>query len=106
MSEVSERRRKARQKTGRSHEPVWVTLNLPGSIAGVRAKLVDTSELGLGVETDCKLELNAVLVVEGHAGSNGFHDAMRARVVECKPLKNGLSKRPCFRRRRCQRGES
>jgi len=89
MSEVSERRRKARQKTGRSHEPVWVTLNLPGSIAGVRAKLVDTSELGLGVETDCKLELNAVLVVEGHAGSNGFHDAMRARVVECKPLKNG-----------------
>ncbi len=89
MSEVSERRRKIRQKTDRSAEPVWVTLNLPGSIAGVRAKLVDTSELGLGVETDCKLEPNAVLVVEGHAGSNGFQAAMRARVVECKPLKNG-----------------
>jgi hypothetical protein len=89
MSEVSERRRKPRHKAGRGDEPVWVTLNLPGSIAGVRAKLVDTSELGLGVETDCKLEPNAVLVVEGHAGSNGFHGAMRARVVECKPFQNG-----------------
>jgi len=90
MSEVSERRRKPRQKAGRSDEPVWVTLNLPGSIAGVRAKLVDTSELGLGVETDCKLEPNAVLVVEGHSGSNGFHGAMRARVVECKPFQKGF----------------
>ncbi len=89
MSEVSERRRKPRQKTGRSDEPVWVTLNLPGSIAGVRAKLVDSSEHGLGVETDCKLEPNAVLVVEGHARSNGSQGAMRARVVECKPLKKG-----------------
>ena len=89
MSEVSERRRKPRQRAGRIEEPVWVTLNLPGSIAGVRAKLVDTSDLGLGVETDCKLEPNAVLVVEGHATSNGLHGPARARVVECKPFENG-----------------
>jgi hypothetical protein len=89
MSEVSERRRKSRQKPGHSDEPIWVILNLPGSIAGVRAKLVDTSELGLGVETDCKLEPNAVLVVEGHAGSNGFHGSIRARVIECKQFQKG-----------------
>jgi hypothetical protein len=93
MSEVSERRRKPRQKPGRAGEPVWVLLlNVPGSATEVRAKVVDTSELGLGVETDCLLEPNAVITVDGHIGShgpngqNGSPSKLRAKVVDCKPF--------------------
>ena len=91
MSEVSERRRKPRQKPGRAGESVWVTLlNVPGSATEVRAKVLDTSELGLGVETDCRLEPNAVITVDGHLGlhgpngQNGSPSKLRARVVDCK----------------------
>jgi hypothetical protein len=93
MSEMSERRRKPRQKPGRAGETVWVMLlNVPGSAAEVRAKVLDTSELGLGVETDCPLEPNAVLTVDGHIGNpgpngqNGVNGKLRARVVDCKPF--------------------
>ena len=91
MSEVSERRRKPRQKPGRAGEPVWVMLlNVPGSATEIRAKVLDTSELGLGVETDCQLEPNAVITVDGHLGHNGSNSQnglpskLRARVVDCK----------------------
>jgi hypothetical protein len=44
-------------KPGGPGEPVWVMLhNVPGSAAEVRARVMDTSELGLGVETDRRLE--------------------------------------------------
>jgi hypothetical protein len=90
MSEVSERRRKPRQKPGHAGEPVWVMLlNVPGSSTEVRAKLVDTSELGFGIETDCRLEPNAVLTVDGHVGQNGPNGKVRARVVDCKPCQGG-----------------
>ncbi|MGP0070848.1 MAG: DnaJ domain-containing protein [Bryobacteraceae bacterium] len=87
MSEVSERRRKPRQKTDRSGEPVWVILqNVPGAAAEVRAKVLDSSDLGLGIETDCRLELNAVLSVDGPVGANGQNGKIRARVVDCRPF--------------------
>ena len=87
MSEVSERRRKPRQTPGRPGEPVWVMLlNIPGSAAEVRAKVVDTSELGLGVETECRLEPNVVLTIDGHLINHGSNGKMRARVVDCKPF--------------------
>jgi hypothetical protein len=87
MSEVSERRRKPRQKPGRTGEPIWVILlNVPGSAAEVRAKVVDTNELGLGVETECRLEPNAILTVDGQVGGPlGSNGKVRARVVDCKP---------------------
>jgi curved DNA-binding protein CbpA len=87
MSEVSERRRKPRQTPGRPGEPVWVILlNIPGSTAEVRAKVVDSSELGLGVETDCRLEPNVVLTVDGHLANHGTNGKLRARVVDCTPF--------------------
>jgi hypothetical protein len=87
MSEVSERRRKPRIKPGPPDEPVWVLLqNVPGSAAEVRARVMDTSELGLGIETDCRLELNAILTVDGHAANHGSNVKVRARVVDCKPF--------------------
>ena len=86
MSEVSERRRKPRQRAAtRAGEPVWVMLmNVPGNSAEVRAKVVDTSDLGLGVETECALESNAVIVVNGQVGHNGSSGKVFARVVASK----------------------
>ncbi len=86
MSEVSERRRKPRHKAGRTDEPVWVILSgIPGSAAEVRAKVVDTNELGLAIETDCRLEPNAVLTADGQFGRH-----RPVRVVECKPFQGGF----------------
>jgi hypothetical protein len=82
MSEVSERRKKPRQKPPRPDEPVWVVLqDAAGSAAAVRAKVVDTSELGLGVETDSRLEPKAIVNIDGPANAQ-----TRARVVDCKPF--------------------
>ena len=87
MSEVSERRRKPRLKPGRNGESVWVILqNVPGVATEVRAKVLDASDLGLGIETDCRLEPNAVLSVDGHLGANGSNGKVRARVVDCRPF--------------------
>jgi hypothetical protein len=88
MSQVSERRRKPRQAPGRTGDPVWVMLhNVPGSATEVRAKVLDTNEIGLGVETDCSLEPNAVLTVDGSVASHGANGKVRARVVDCKPFR-------------------
>jgi hypothetical protein len=87
MSEVSERRRKPRQKPGRTGESLWVVLlNVPGSATEVRAKVLDANELGLGIETDCRLEPNAVLTVDGQLGPPGANGKTRARVVTCTPF--------------------
>jgi hypothetical protein len=88
MSEVSERRRKTRQKSGPPEEPVWVMLhNVPGSAAQVRAKVLDSSELGVAVETECRLEPNAILTVDGQVGFNGHNGKVRARVVDSNPFR-------------------
>jgi len=91
MSEVTEHRRKPRQKPGRTGEPIWVILrNVPGSAAEVRAKILDTNELGLGVETDCWLEPDAVVTVEGQVGLHGSNGKVRARVVNCNPFQGAF----------------
>jgi hypothetical protein len=90
MSEVSERRRKPRQKPGREGEPVWVVLhNLPGATAEVRAKVLDTNELGIGIETECRLEPETVITLDGQIGPNGSIGEVRARVVDCNAYRGG-----------------
>lgn len=91
MSGVSERRRKPRQKPGRADESVWVQLlNVPGSAGEIRAKLLDTSESGLGIETDRLLEQNTVITVDGPIGPQGATSRLRARVVDCRPHQGGF----------------
>lgn len=50
----------------------------------VRAKIIDISDLGLGIETDCHLEPNAVITVEGPVGPRGMEGKVRYRVIDCK----------------------
>jgi hypothetical protein len=94
MSDVSERRGKPRHKPNRTGEPVWVLLHeVPGSSVPIRAKLLDASDLGLGVETECKLEPNTVIVVDGliaSGGVAGFSDRKRVRVVDSSPFPGGF----------------
>jgi DnaJ domain len=87
MPDAAERRRKPRHRAGQSGETTWVVLyEVPGSAAGVRAKLLDSNDLGFGIETECQLERNAVLTLEGHVGAQGSASKLRARVVDCKPF--------------------
>jgi hypothetical protein len=90
MSQVSERRRKPRQRNAASLEPSWVTLlNVPGASAEVRAKVVDVSELGIGVETTVELPENQVIGVHGLPGRGPLEGDLRARVVRCSSDSNG-----------------
>src|ERR1700747_874423 len=88
MSELSERRRKRRQKPGRPDESIWVLLhNVRGATSEVRAKVLDASELGISIETECRMESNAVVTVDGQVGPNGSIGKARARVVDCQPFR-------------------
>jgi hypothetical protein len=95
MSEVSERRRKPRAKIGSTGEPVWVMLgNVPGSAGAVRAKVIEANDLGLGIETDVRLEPNTLLTLDGLTAKDGLAANIRpngkaqARVVDSKPFQN------------------
>jgi hypothetical protein len=91
MSEVSERRRKPRRKPGGPGEPLWVLLHdVPGSASEIRAKVLDLNDLGLGLETDCKLDANIVITVEGYGGPNASNGKTRARVVDCRAVQGGF----------------
>lgn len=90
MSQTSERRRKPRQKPLRGTEPLWVTLhNVPGSNGEVRAKVIDVSDVGLGVETACALQENSFVVVHGLPGNSGPSGRIGARVVRCRATSEG-----------------
>ncbi|HYL38095.1 MAG TPA: DnaJ domain-containing protein [Bryobacteraceae bacterium] len=90
MSQASERRRKPRQKTARGTEPVWVILqNVPGRSGEVRAKVLDMSEHGLGIELPFWLRENDVLFVKGlHGHSTSANGRIKARVVRCASVED------------------
>ena len=90
MSEVSERRRKTRQKAVEGRESRWVTLlDVPGSDGEIPAKIVDASEIGLGVETQCALPHNTVIQVYGRFTQDGSTNKVRARVIRCDAIAGG-----------------
>jgi hypothetical protein len=90
MSEVSERRRKTRQKAaGNGDSHAVMLLNVPGATGDIKAKVLDTNDIGLGVETDCALQLNAVIIVQGRLGGDGAVSKARARVMRCDAIPGG-----------------
>ena len=91
MAQESERRRKPRQKAVRGTEVLWVTLhNVPGSSDEVRAKVIDVSDGGIGVETSCVLQENSFIIVHGLPGGSGPNGKLRARVVRCQATSEGF----------------
>ena len=90
MPRVSDRRRKARRRAVSENEAVWVKLeNLPGTPGEVLAKIIDASEVAIGVELSVALEENTYVVVNGHAGGPTSNGKVRARVVRCFALPDG-----------------
>lgn len=90
MSQVSERRKKTRNRSMRTGDSNRVTLsNVPGVDGKIQAKVLDTNENGLGIETECALTLNAVIVVQGLLDQNGSESKVRARVMQCDPIPGG-----------------
>lgn len=89
MSQVSERRKRTRQKA-RSGESRWVTLlNVPGSDSEIAAKIVDSSDIGLGVEIERPLELETVIIVNGRLAQDGAISKARVRVTHCQAIAGG-----------------
>jgi hypothetical protein len=90
MSQASERRSKPRRKTSQGAEPVWVILqNVPGRSGEVRAKVIDMSDMGLGIELPFWLRENEVVVVKGLAGQGSSNGTAKARVVRCASAVDG-----------------
>ena len=90
MSEVSERRKKTRQAAARVPEAQWVTLSkVPGSVGDIKAKILDTSDAGLGVEMESAIEINTIVIVDGLVGPGGPTKKVRARVVRCDAISGG-----------------
>lgn len=86
MGQVSERRNKPRRRTVREAGVVWVTLEgVPGAANGIRGKVVDVSETGLGVEIPSAIALNTLLWVRPE-GSETAKERSQARVVRCIAL--------------------
>jgi len=87
MTQGSERRNKPRRRTIREAGVVWVNLEgVPGSTNGVRGKVVDVSETGLGVEIPSAIPLNTLLWVQAEGGEPICKEKVQARVVRCVAL--------------------
>jgi hypothetical protein len=90
MSEVSERRRKTRQKAAENGQSrVVMLLNVPGAAGEIEAKVLDTADVGLGVVTEHAVQVNAVIIVKGRLGHDGAISKVRARVVRCDAISGG-----------------
>jgi len=90
MPRVSDRRRKPRRRAVSDLEAIWVKLEgLPGSPSEAIAKIVDASDVAIGVEVSVALEENTYLTVNGHGASNNSNGRNRARVVRCVALPQG-----------------
>lgn len=90
MPRVSDRRRKPRRRAASDSEAVWVKLEELSTPPGeALAKIIDASEVAVGVELSIALEENSYCVVNGHAGGPTSNGKVRARVVRCTLLPNG-----------------
>ena len=87
MTQGTERRNKPRRRTIREAGVVWVTLEgVGGSPNGIRGRVTDVSETGLGVEVPSAIPLKTLLWVQAEEGEPICKDKVQARVVRCVAL--------------------
>jgi hypothetical protein len=91
MAQCSDRRRKPRQKLASNTELLWVTLHdVPGTTGEIRAKVIDMSEGGIGVEAPCALQRSEFILVQGLPGSAGQNAKVRVQVRWCQRTSEGF----------------
>ena len=106
MAQGTERRKKPRQPTQRSTEPMWVMLqNVPGRSGEVRARVADMSDEGLGLILPFKLRENEVVVIKGLPGTSATGGKVKVRVVHCSSIPEGYHAGLTYEEKRESAGE-
>jgi len=84
-------RRHQNRRRGRTDPPPALTI-LPGNDATgpVSARLIDTTESGIGIETSLPLPVGGVVRVHAPDGINGRIGAHKAHVRWCERIRSGL----------------
>jgi hypothetical protein len=96
MSTTKERRRKDRRKEA-TPGAVHVGVILPnGGMQAVKARLVDASDWGVGIETAAPLEVGAEVIFLGPiSGLPSLNGKKQARVVHCRLRDEGAYRTGC-----------
>jgi len=63
--------------------------NVPGRSGDVRAKVTDTSDVGIGIHLPFFLRTDETVLVHGLAGSTAANGKVKARVVRCDQASDG-----------------
>jgi hypothetical protein len=98
MSKTVERRKQSRRNEAKaSAEGIHIAVILPnGGMQAVKARLVDASDWGVGIETSAPLEVGAKVAFLGPlAGQAGLNGKKSARVVHCRLRDEGAYRTGC-----------
>ncbi len=96
MSTTKERRRSARRNEGSPGEIHIGVIRPNGGLQAVKARLVDSSEWGVGIETALPLEVGVEVAILGPASMlSGLNGNKYARVVHCRLRDEGAYRTGC-----------
>ena len=96
MSTTQERRHRSRQKEGAPGEIHIGVIRPNGGMQAVKARLVDASDWGVGIETSLPLEVGLEVAILGPAGMlRGLNGRKQARVVHCRLRDEGAYRTGC-----------
>jgi len=85
---AAERRRQNRRR-GRAEQPLGIAITVGNGAPEIPARLIDTSESGIGIETAVPLTVGNVVRVHSPEGINGRIGAHKAQVRWCERGSNG-----------------
>ena len=96
MSKTQERRQRSRQKEGAPGEIHIGVIRPNGGTQAVKARLVDASDWGIGIETSSPLEVGAAVAILGpQAMLRGLNGKKQARIVHCRLQDEGAYRTGC-----------
>jgi hypothetical protein len=96
MSTTQERRQRLRRKGSAAGEIHIGVIRPNGGMQAVKARLVDASDWGVGIETSSPLEVGAEVAILGPAGVlRSLEGKKQARVVHCRLRDEGAYRTGC-----------
>lgn len=96
MSTAQERRQRSRQKEGAPGEIHIGVIRPNGGMQAVKARLVDASDWGVGIETSAPLEVGVEVAILGPAAMlRGLNGKKQARVIHCRLRDEGAYRTGC-----------
>jgi DnaJ domain len=96
MSTAKERRHRSRGKESAPGEIHIGVIRPNGGMQAIKARLVDASDWGVGIETSSPLEVGVEVAILGPvAGLPGLNGKKHARVVHCRLRDEGVFRTGC-----------